>query len=231
MEYAELRAHAEWKMVAAASTGSVNAFRDTGVEHGPPCSRDSSPYMRPDWSPPQLDEMHVHRLQLEYPDLYDRLQQLAGALPVFQERVIAPISIQLMKSLLGVEYPAELRTVWKTWEAGGESSSETWARYAAKAHEVFLFAGVNRPGLIPDTFVHSGESAEDDAYEMTQRNLQQQYRTVWLIARVMEHIAGWAARPLPLPDMVYAAAAVGNDDILAQLEPSLSAIEDELKCS
>jgi hypothetical protein len=44
----------------------------------------------------------------------------------------------------------------------------------------------------------------------------------------MEHLGGWAAQPMPLPDMVYAAAAAYVGDIRQVLEPSLREVEQEL---
>jgi hypothetical protein len=54
------------------------------------------------------------------------------------------------------------------------------------------------------------------------------YGREWLVARTLEHIGGWAGRPLPLADMVYAAAAVGTEDVRQKLAPVLKTIEDEL---
>ena len=39
--------------------------------------REHSPLTNENWQPPGLDGLHVHRLELEYPDLYDGLQHVA----------------------------------------------------------------------------------------------------------------------------------------------------------
>ena len=114
--YAGLRAGTEWKLVAAASTGPVTALREAKVDHGESCDPDRFP-LGEDWTPPLLDALHVHRLALEYPDLYERLGKLADAAPVYRHRAIFLTSLGLMDSLLGVDYPQELRSVWAAVKA------------------------------------------------------------------------------------------------------------------
>jgi hypothetical protein len=64
-----------------------------GVEHTWVSRREENrpAQLPPDWTPPVQDEMHVHRLQLEYADLYERLERLSDVPPVFRERVIFPL--------------------------------------------------------------------------------------------------------------------------------------------
>jgi hypothetical protein len=221
-EYAGLRAHTEWKLVAAAANDSVAAFRGAGVEHGEPCRRERCPLSR-DWSPPALDELHVHRLQMEYPDLYDRLQRLAGAEASRQERVILPISGRLTdsaKSAVGVDVPHILRAVWTTLTAGNEPTPATWEKYDAEKAVFAVLPAAHRPGGFED--------GPQEPQDVPSGN-GEFYRNQWLVARTLEHIGGWSIRPLPLADMVYAAAAIGTADIREQLEPSLREVENECR--
>ncbi|MGH3556029.1 MAG: hypothetical protein ACRDTK_00650 [Mycobacterium sp.] len=208
--------------MAAAANDSVAAFRGTGVEHGEPCRRERCPLGK-DWSPPALDELHVHRLQLEYPDLYARLQQLAGADLNLQERAILPISGRLVnsvKSAVAVEVPQILRGVWATLTAGNEPTPAVWEKYDSESAVFAVLPAAHRPG----GFENGPQKPED-----VPAGNGEFYRLQWLAARTVEHIGGWSARPLPLADMVYAAAAIGTVDIREQLEPSLRVIEDELR--
>lgn len=224
VEYAGLRAHTEWKLMAAAANDSVAAFRGTGVEHGKPCTRQRCPLGK-DWSPPALDELHVHRLQLEYPDLYCRLLQLPDADPNLQERVILPISgllVDSVKSAVGVEVPPILRGVWATLTAGDEPTWAVWEKYHSENTVFAILPAVHRPG----GFENGPQNPED----VPAGNVEF-YRLQWLAARTFEHIGGWSTRPLPLTDMVYAAAAIGTAGIREQLEPSLREIENEVRRS
>ncbi|WP_454561761.1 hypothetical protein [Mycobacterium haemophilum] len=222
VEYAGLRVHTEWKLVAAAANDSVAAFRATGVEHGEPCKRERCPLAK-DWSPPPLDELHVHRLQLEYPDLYDRLQRLAAAESNLQERVILSISGRLVnsaKSAVGVEVPLILRAVWTTLTAGNEPMSAVWEKYGSESALFAVLPAAHRPG---------GFDAGPQQPEDVPMGNSEFYRNQWFVARALEHVGGWSTRPLPLADMVYAAAAVGTADIREQLEPSLREVENEFR--
>lgn len=224
VEYAGLRVRTEWKLVAAAANDSVAAFRGAGIDHGEPCKRERC-RLAQDWSPPVLDELHVHRLQLEYPDLYDRLQRLAAIEPNLQERVILPLSGRLMssmKSVVGVEVPPILRTVWTTLTAGNEPTPAVWEQYEAENVVFAVLSAAYRPG----GFNNGPQRPED-----VPLGNGDFYRNQWFVARTLEHIGGWSPRPLPLADMAYAAAAIGTADIREQLEPSLREIEDELRGS
>ncbi|MBY0440576.1 MAG: hypothetical protein K2Q25_00300 [Mycobacteriaceae bacterium] len=224
VEYAGLRVHTEWKLVAAAANDSVAAFRGTGVDHGEPCKRERC-RLAQDWSPPVLDELHVHRLQLEYPDLYDRLQRLATIEPNLQERVILPLSGRLvnsLKSVVGVDVPPILRAVWTTLTAGNEPTPAVWEQYDTENVVFAVLSAAHRPG----GFDNGPQRPEDVPFGNGEF-----YRNQWFVARTLEHIGGWSTRPLPLADMAYAAAAIGTADLREQLEPSLREIEDELRGS
>ena len=93
--------------------------------------------------------MHVHRLELEYPDLYDRLERLGDADSRLRERVILRITAGLMesvKSLAGVDIPRILHQVAATLGAGNEPSPTVWAKYAEEDRLVAVLVGAHRPG-------------------------------------------------------------------------------------
>ncbi|MDO3145500.1 hypothetical protein P5W06_24695, partial [Mycobacteroides abscessus subsp. massiliense] len=77
-EYAAVRQAQGWHLVAAAVVGVAGNRQalDRQVEFVA-CSIDDSPH-KPGDPVAALDQMHVHRLQLEYPDLYDRLERLSA---------------------------------------------------------------------------------------------------------------------------------------------------------
>jgi hypothetical protein len=221
VEYAALRGHDEWKLVAAATTGPVDAFRSVSVEHTWVSRReeDRPAELAPDWAPPVLDELHVHRLQSEYADLYERLEKLSAVAPVFRERVIFPLTRALMEAALQVEgYPQELRVLWEAVKANREPGQAAWAAYNTACNQYFMQVGATRPGGFTDDLRPEQVSPQTHSY----------HRGQWTAARAMEHLGGWAAQPMPLPDMVYAAAAAYVGDIRQVLEPSLREVEQEL---
>ena len=221
VEYAALRGHDEWKLVAAATTGPVDAFRSVGVEHTWVSRReeDRPAELAPDWAPPVLDDMHVHRLQSEYADLYERLERLSAVPPVFRERVIFPLTRALMEAALQVEgYPQELRGLWEAVKANREPGQAAWAAYNTACNQYFMQVGATRPGGFTDDLRPEEVPPQTHSY----------HRGQWTAARAMEHLGGWAAQPMPLPDMVYAAAAAYVGDIRQVLEPSLREVEQEL---
>ena len=221
VEYAALRGHDEWRLVAAATTGPVDAFRSVSVEHTWVSRReeDRPAELAPDWAPPVLDELHVHRLQSEYADLYERLEKLSAVAPVFRERVIFPLTRALMEAALQVEgYPQELRGLWEAVKANREPGHAAWAAYNSACNQYFMQVGATRPGGFTDDRRPEHVPAQTHSY----------HRGQWTAARAMEHLGGWAAQPMPLPDMVYAAAAAYVGDIRQVLEPSLREVEQEL---
>ena len=175
--------------------------------------------LAPDWAPPVLDDMHVHRLQSEYADLYERLERLSAVPPVFRERVIFPLTRALMEAALQVEgYPQELRGLWEAVKANREPGQAAWAAYNTACNQYFMQVGATRPGGFTDDLRPEQVSPQTHSY----------HRGQWTAARAMEHLGGWAAQPMPLPDMVYAAAAAYVGDIRQVLEPSLREVEQEL---
>lgn len=49
-----------------------------------------------------------------------------------------------------------------------------------------------------------------------------------MVARTAELIGGWATRPLPLPDMCYAAAAAGDVHLHDVIVKELTSVEEDL---
>jgi hypothetical protein len=219
--YAGLRARSEWRLIAAATTGPVSALREARVEHGEPCDPRRSP-LGDDWTAPLLDALHVHRLQLEHPDLYDRLEKLAEADPGYRKQVVLRTSLEVMNSLprLGVEIPPELRTVSAAVKAGTEAPPRVWTNYVEASTTAFLAPTLKRPGLFTTAERPEDVPSEDHAV----------YAGRWQLARAMEHIGGYSRQPLPLADMVYAAFAIGRDiDVVQMLERDLSEVEGQLR--
>ena len=222
--YAGLRAESDWRLVAAASTRSVNPFEQAGVEHGRPCLRENSPLLKQEstWQPPGLDDMHVHRLQLEYPSSYDRLARVTDV--GLQTRLMAPLGqelVQEVKSSVGVDCPAELGAVWAAlMNRREEPSPQEWASYdEAFKGRVLLYPYVIRPGT------YYGQLPEE-----VSREDHAAYERAWLVARIMAHVRGWMWRPLPLADMVYEAAATHpGSDLPRWLDSRLEDIEQDLR--
>jgi hypothetical protein len=218
--YAGLRAANGWQLVAAASTGPVDALREVHIECGW-ADRERSPLTNENWQPPGLDGLHVHRLELEYPSLYEGLQRVAKVGGPYHERVMWPLASQLWTAARAarVDIPPVLRSVWKILEANSEPPAEVWEEFGRELNRYSIMeVGVKRAG-----FGCASPAADPSDREA--------YRAHWLVARTMEVIGGWEHRPLPLADMAYAASAIGRGDIRAELEPRLRMIEDELRQS
>lgn len=213
VEYSRLRQDSGWELVAAATNGPVDALKNSGVEYADSCTADRSP-LTMEMAAPVLDDLHVHRLQLEYPDLFDRLNRLAGAESAYVERILMPISSELIWGVRGQEYPVELRKVWDILTAGKSPAPELWAEYASVAATDFLTATVLRPDV--------AGGPEEMKCKL--------YRDAWVVSRALENIAGWAAgSPLPVADMVYAAAATDpGADIREKVLVALVDVETEL---
>ena len=226
VEYARMRSETGWRLVAAATTGAVTALRDAGVEHPPSCSRDINPLLRPGETvaPPSLDGLHVHRLSLLWPEVYPRLLRVMEAAPVYQERIVNAVSALMLNAAttqaVAVEggIPDAIRRVWSTRGAPHDPSAQEWAAYDEQVPRFNMQVAMARPG-----FMSGGADPSETIDEF--RN----YRAHWLIARTAEHIAGWSTRPLPLPDMCYAAVTLGQMHIRELIEEALSSVEDDLR--
>ena len=224
IEYAHLRADMGWRLVAAATTGPVSVLRDAGVEHPPSCTRQSSPLLQPgqNVAAPTMDGMHVHRLSVMWPDLYPRLLRVMDAEPIFQDRIVGAVSALLMNSAttqaVAVDggIPDPIRLIWMTRGGDRDPSPQQWADYDESAKNFNTVTSIFRPGFV------GGTDPSDTIAELTR------YRAHWLVARTAEHIGGWATRPLPLPDMCYAAAAAGRGHVRELVVDALVSVEEDL---
>ncbi|MBY0288857.1 hypothetical protein DQP55_22015 [Mycolicibacterium sp. GF69] len=224
IEYAQLRSEMGWRLVAAASTVGVSVLRDAGVEHPPSCTRQTNPQLQPgaQVAAPALDSMHVHRLAALWPDVYPRLLRVMDADPIFQDRIVSAASAALTNSAttqaqaVDGGIPDPVRQIWLTRGGDRDPSCQQWAEYAAAAQDFNTVTSIFRPGFVGQT--DPSETVEELA----------RYRAHWLVARTAEHIGGWATRPLPLPDMCYAAAAIGNTHLRDLIMNALASVEDDL---
>jgi hypothetical protein len=224
VEYAQLRAELGWRLVAAATTGPLSALRDAAVEHPPSCTRQTNPLLQPGQqvAPPGMDSMHVHRLAMLWPEVYPRLVRVMDTDPMLQDRIVAATSALLMNSATtqaqAVEggIPNAVRAIWLTRGGDRDPSPQQWAEYDAAAKDFNTVTSIFRPGFV-------GQADPSETVEELVR-----YRAHWLVARTAELIGGWATRPLPLPDMCYAAAAAGNVHIRDLVVESLESVEEDL---
>ena len=224
IEYAQLRAEMGWRLAAAATTGPLTSLRDAGVEHPPSCTRQTNPLLQPgqQTAPAGMDAMHEHRLAVLWPDVYPRLLRVMDTDPLLQDRIVSAASALLMNTATtqGVAVdggiPNEVRQIWLTRGGDREPSPQQWADYDAAAKDFNTRTSIFRPGVF-------GQADPSDTIEELAR-----YRAHWTVARTAELIGGWATRPLPLPDMCYAAAAAGNVHIRDLIVESLTSVEEDL---
>lgn len=226
VEYAKLRVEGDWKLVAAATTGSADSLREAGVDHTVVNrDKDARPKGLPaDWEPPGRDRQHQHRLELGHRDLFERLEKLSDVGRRYQERVIYPLCAALMNCLVGVdEIPQILRSGWHKISCGHDLSAAEWAELRSACTEKFAMVGAKRPGGSADIAEHSQSVRPQDLPAWIHLG----YRAQWVLARAMEQFGGWAATPMPLSDMVYAAFAAERIDVRAVLEEPLRTVEEE----
>lgn len=160
----------------------------------------------------------MHRLELEFPDLYKRLQRVTNGGRSYHERLMWPLATALRQKALesGKDVPPLLRQVWNVLGANHEPSPEVWEKFKVELNSYDLTkVGVNRAGF-------NCASPDEDHSD------RRAYQAYWRMARTMEVFGGWAHRPLPLADMAYAATAARVGDIRLVLEPELHEIEQEL---
>lgn len=212
VEYARLRSRGGARLIAAATTSKVvDTLREFGVEHAS-CPRD---YNKPLPAPPVLDDMHTHRLAVQWPELFPRITRLAdwndGAV---LNRVMVPLAMEMMDGVRhgggGVDCPPPLRQMWDALGSGDEIPQKTWEDFALEARLYYTSTSSN-----------PGRDVEADTGGRVV------YQAEWLVARTMEVVGGWAHQPPPLTDMAYAAAAACFGDFAAMLDPMLRPLEDE----
>lgn len=234
-EYAAVHQAQGWHLVAAAVVGVAGNRQalDRQVEFVA-CSIDDSPH-KPGDPVAALDQMHVHRLQLEYPDLYDRLERLsANADQAVVESLIRPLTQHLVDDALGIavgrfegtEFRDALRDQWRHVRAASpdhpaptpEELAAVWEPFSKLVITTFRSGVLQQPGQYP------GLRPEDD-----DQDAAQEYRKAWTVARALEAVAGWAGWPqyrISLPDIVYAAAATEPEsDFREKIGASLYAAE------
>lgn len=228
IEYAQLRAETGWRLVAAATTGVVNVLRDAGVEHPPSCSRLTNPWRQEgvEIPAPVLDDMHEHRLAALWPDVYPRLLRVMTADPIFQDRIVSGVSASLIYSATTQAQAIDdgihdsIRQVWTARGADREPTVQQWAQYDAEAKSFNATTAIFRPAFVNGCTADPADTLQERA----------RYRAHWLVARTAEHIGGWSRRPLPLPDMCYAAAATGElphlRDVIVR---ALVSVEEDLQ--
>ncbi|GLP84089.1 hypothetical protein TUM20984_55090 [Mycobacterium antarcticum] len=226
LEYAQLRAELGWRLVAAATTVGVSVLRDTGVEHPPSCTRQTNPLLQPGQqvAAQHIDSMHVHRLAVLWPDVYPRLLRVMDAHPIFQDRIVSATSASLVNSAatqvnaVDDGIPDSMRQIWSTRGGDREPTPQQWAKYDEDAKTFNTVTSICRPA-----FANGSTADPSDTIGELAR-----YRAHWLVARTAEHIGGWATRPLPLADMCYAAAAVGNIHHRDLIVNALASVEEDL---
>ena len=167
-----------------------------------------------------MDGMHEHRLAVLWPDVYPRLLRVMDADPMLQDRIVAAASVANEHG----NHPGG-----SGWTAGSlirasdlahprrrpEPSPQQWAEYDAAAKDFNTVTSIFRPGFV-------GQADPSETIE----ELAATARTGWWCTA--ELIGGWATRPLPLPDMCYAAAAAGNVHIRDLIVESLASVEEDL---
>jgi hypothetical protein len=203
-------------------------LRDAGVEHPPSCSGDVNPLLQPGVQVPApvLDDMHVHRLAVLWPEVYPRLLRVMDADLIFQDRIVSGVSAALTHSATtqaqAVEggIPDAIREIWGVRGGNREPSPQQWALYDQDAKSFNVMTAMSRPAF--GTGTGAVANPNDTLEELAN------YRAHWLVARTAEHIGGWATRPLPLPDMCYAAAATGNPDLRNVIVRALVSVEEDL---
>nr|VTP02305.1 hypothetical protein BIN_B_04459 [Mycobacterium riyadhense] len=217
VEYAALRSQYGARLVAAAVTNRSEPLRAAGVECAV-CPRELSAQVL---AAPVLDDMHAHRLSVQCPDVYARIVRLAAASEsAVLNQLVVPLAMQMVDAVqrraAGVDCPPELRQMWDALGTGDEIPESAWEDFerATLLYFTTTSASAWRPGFSDD--MTDGDTA-GRAF----------YRDQWLIARTMDLVRGWARRPPPLADMVYAAASAYPGDFAAKLEPMLRVLEDD----
>lgn len=229
VEYAQLRAQWGWKLVAAVTTAGVNVLRDAGVEHPPSCSGDTNPLLQQgiEVPAPALDDMHVHRLAVLWPEVYPRLLRIMDADPIFQDRIVSAVTAAMINAattqaqVIDGGIDEALRHVWAIRGSDREPSLQQWADYDKAAKALNVMTAMRRPAFATNT------GAVADPSDTTEELAD--YRAHWIVARTAEHIGGWSRRPLPLPDMCYAAAATGDPDLRDMIVKALISVEEDLQ--
>jgi hypothetical protein len=183
VEYAQLRAQWGWKLVAAATTAGVNVLRDAGVEHPPSCSGDTNPLLQQgvEVPAPVLDDMHVHRLAVLWPEVYPRLLRIMDADPIFQDRIVSAVTAGMINAattqaqVIDGGIDEALRLVWAIRGSDREPSLQQWADYDKAAKALNVMTAMRRPAFATNT---GGVADPSDTTEELA-----DYRAHWMVAR------------------------------------------------
>lgn len=210
--YAKQRAERGSRMVALAITSDSPESRVPGVEYGicPPRNLNES------CSEPVLEDMHAHRLEILYPDLYARLQRITSTAEetrAFANQVCVGLAMQMIDAVqmaAGVDSPPELRHMWDALGTGDPISDDEWQQYLIAS--IVFNVNLSASRLPLDAGVAERE----------------RYRAQWVAARTMEFLRGWQRTPPDVADMIYAAAVAYPGDFAVKFEPLLRAPEAAL---
>ena len=210
--YAKQRAQRGSRLVALAMTSDSSESRVPGVEYGICPQRNLNELC----SEPVLDDMHAHRLEVLYPDLFARLQRLtsnAEETRAFASQACVPLAMQMIDAVhmaADVQSPPELRRMWDELGTGDVISDDDWQQYLMASMVFYVNLSASRLPL--DAGV--GE--------------RERYRAQWVTARTMEFLRGWQRTPPDVADMIYAAAVAYPGDFAIKFEPLLRAPEAAL---
>ncbi|MEB3980170.1 hypothetical protein OQ968_02705 [Mycobacterium sp. 663a-19] len=212
IEYAKLRAARGSHLVALGVTHDSAQSRIPGVEYGVCPARNLNEV----YSEPVLDDMHAHRLEVLYPDLFARLQRLTTseeATRAFANQACVPLAMQMIDAVqmsAGVESPPELRQMWDALGTGDPISDDEWQQYLMASMVFYVNLSASRLPL--DAGVAERE----------------RYHAQWVTARTMEFLRGWQRTTPDVADMIYAAAVAYPGDFAGKFEPLLRAPEAAL---
>jgi hypothetical protein len=210
IEYAKIRAQRGSHLVALGLTTDSPQSRVPAVEYGvcPPRNLNEA------YSEPLLDDVHSHRLEVLYPDLFARLQRLTAtedATRAFANQVCVQLAIQMIDGVqmaAGVQTPPELRQMWDWLGTGDAISDDKWQQFLMASMVFNINLSASRLPL--DAGVAERE----------------RYHAEWVAARTMEFLRGWQRNPPDAADMIYAAAVAYPGDFAVKFEPMLRIAED-----
>ena len=156
-----------------------------------------------------------------------RIKSVGNADPIFQDGIVSAVTAALIDAAttqaqaIGGGIPKTLRQIWAARGGDREPSLQQWAAYDKEAKGFNAITAMRQPAFGTNTGAVADPS--DTVEELAS------YRAHWLVARTAEHIGGWATRPLPLPDMCYAAAATGNTHLREAIMKALVSVEEDMQ--
>ena len=209
VEYATVRAQRGSRLIALGMTTDSSQSRVPAVEYGVCPPRTLSEV----YSEPVLDDMHTHRLEARYPDLFCRLQRLTtteDATRAFANQVCVPLAMQMIDAVqmaAGVQSPPELRQMWDALGTGDPISDDDWQQYLMASIVFFINLSASRLPL-------DAGAAE-----------RERYHAQWVTARTMEFMRGWQRNPADVADMIYAAAVAYPGDFAVKFESLLRVVK------